>query len=332
MQTKSSGDFREEPFRVKAIVLVLALAFIGWGSLLLNASFSETGFVAKSDVPRWIGHAAGLLILLPGIAMFGFFLYGIGLPLTLLSGVLGLLMAFAAVGTLVAIFHWGAFFADPGAWGGVRIGPIGPRDVARIIIVWMDILVLGLIAAGIWLFPKVLRREALESPPQWTFHVFIFGPGVVALALHVFGAFDWIERTAPNRFPMLARTPPPAAVKPAPPARPLEHYLGTWVNPQADINASHRIVVRREGESVFIRAWWTCQPKDCDRGEGPAEARRVRPGSDQVTELRAELRSDRGRILTVSLVPDRNGLRARETARIGGKVILTDRWLYRAKG
>jgi hypothetical protein len=331
--TRSSDDFRDAPWSAKAIVLGLGLAFVAWGSFLFLVSFGETGFMAKSDLPRWIGHAAGLIFLLAGIAMCGLFLYGVGLRLSLFSGVVGLLLALASAALLVVVFHWGAFFTPADAWGGTWIGPLGPRDFARIIVVGFDILVLLLGAGALWMVPKVLRRETLPKPPDWAFVAFIFGPFVLALALHFAGAFDWVERTAPGRFPILARKAPPAAPKPEPArlGRPLEHYLGWWKNPQMDRETSHRIEVRSEGAAVFIQAWWHCAPKDCDRGEGRAQAIPLEPGSDHFVELRTEIRNYKGEVLTIALVPEGDALRLKESTRAGEKITRSSVTLRRGK-
>ena len=327
-----SQDFRDAPWQVKAIVLAIALGAIGMGGDFLAEAFGYgIGYMAKSDLPRWIGFAAGLIFFLPGVAMAGLFLYGVGVPLGGAARILGLLFVLVAAGSLLAIFHWGAFFGDPESWRGTRIGSIAPRDIARIIAVWFDLLVLQFIALVVWL--GLSRSRAVTGKalpwPRWSISAFIFAPAAVAGALHLSGAFDWIEMSGPRMIPLLARTAPAAAPKPAPPARPLEHYLGTWVNPKKDRNSSHRLEVRTDGASVYIRAWQTCLPKDCDRGEARAEVVRVNPGADQIIELRAELRSSSGEALTIALVPEGEVLRARESTRAGGKVVLGDAKLRR---
>lgn len=320
-QERASDDFRDAGWVPKIIVLAIGLGGILAGLGLLVAALSDTSYMAKSDVPRWIGFAASLMFLLPGIACIGLFLYGIGLPLSTFSGFVGGLLAFAMVAMLLAIFHWGAFFALPDSWRGTWIGPLGPRDFARIIVVAFDFLALALIAGAIWLVPKTLRREQLKQPPAWVIISVFVGPFALALALQFAGAYDWIEQTLPQKFPSLARKSPESPTKPEPPARPLAHYLGTWVNPRLDRNSVHRVEIRSEAGSVFVRAWWTCMPKDCDRGEARAQVIAPRPGSELIAALKAELRDHKGDILSIAIVPSGDGLVTNEATHSGGKVI-----------
>jgi hypothetical protein len=314
---RPSKDFRAEPWLPKAIVLVIALSAIAAGAGLLFAALGEPGYMAQSRIPLAIGVAGGLMFLLPGIAAFGFFLYGIGVPLGRAAGLLGLLLALSAVVSLLAMFHWGAFFGDPQSWSGTRIGPLGTRDLARIGAVWMDLLLLQFLALLLWLGirqPKNLP-DLLKALPRWSVHAFLFAPAALAIALYIIGTYDWVERkfgpsvraaTAP-----LAATP--AKPKPAPPAKPLEYYLGTWVNPRMGQHESHKVEVRVEGVAVFIRAIQTCVPKDCVRGEGRAEVIRTADPA-QIIELRAEFRNQKGRVSAISLVPEgETQLRSRET-------------------
>ena len=319
---RPSKDFRAEPWLPKAIVLVIALGAIAAGVALLIAALGEAGYMAQSGVPLWIGVAGGLMFLLPGIAAFGFFLYGIGVPMGRAAGLLGLLLALAAVVSLLAMFHWGAFFGDPQSWSGTRIGPLGPQDLARIGAVWMDLLLLQFLALLLWLGirqPKNLP-ERLKTWPRWSISAFLFAPAVLAIALSVAGVYGWVERklgpSVRAATETLAATP--AKRKPAPPAKPLEYYLGTWVNPRMGQHESHKVEVRAEGEAVFIRASQTCVPRDCVLGEGRAEAIRAADAT-QIIELRAEFQNKNGRVSKITLVPEgETQLRTRESWRTGG--------------
>ena len=319
---RPSKDFRAEPWLPKAIVLVIALGAIAGGAGLLFAALGEAGYMAQSRIPLGIGVAGGLMFLLPGIAAFGFFLYGIGVPMGRAAGLLGLLLALSAVVSLLALFHWGAFFGDPQSWSGTRIGPLGTRDLARMGAVWMDLLLLQFVALLLWLGigqPKNLP-DLLKTLPSWSISAFLFAPAVLAIALSVAGVYDRVERKfGPS---VRAATAPLAAIpakpKPAPPAKSLEYYLGTWVNPRMGQHESHKVEVRVEGVAVFIRAIQTCVPKDCVRGEGRAEVIRTTDPA-QIIELRAEFRDQKGRVSAISLVPEgETQLRSQETWRTSG--------------
>ncbi len=254
------GDFRDAPWLPKTIVLAIALVAIAGGLSLLSDALGGAGYMAQSKVPRWVGVGAGLMFLLPGIAAVGVFLYGIGVPMSRSAGMLGLLLAVAAAGLLLAIFHWGAFFGAP---------------------------------------------------------AFFVVPAALALALSMAGVYDRIERRYGPGVSAAIEPRGGAAATPAPvqPTRPIEHYLGTWINPRMGLHGSHTLEVRAEGDTVSIRALSTCVPGDCVLGEARAEVIR-RANSAEIAGLRAEFRDQNGRLSTVALAAEgEDRLRLQETWR-----------------
>ncbi len=326
-RVRPSRDFRTEPWLPKLIVLVIALGAIGGGSGLLIAAFSGAEYIVKSPAPLWIGYAAGLMFLLPGLGAFGFFLYGIGVPLRSGAGFLGLLLALSGAGLLAAIFHQGAFFAAPESWGGTRFGPLGPRDFARVGVVWMDLLVLQFVVLLVWLarLPAGHLPARIKAWQRWRIPAFFAAPAAVAFALHFAGAYDRIEREfGPAKHePAAARTAAPATPagpKPPPAAKPLEYFLGTWINPQPGRHESHKVEIRAEGGSVHIRVTRTCVPKECVLGAGRAEVIRT-PDKEQVIDLRAEFKNASGETSTIALTPEGAArLRSRESWRTGARI------------
>jgi hypothetical protein len=169
-------------------MVLFSVPFVGLGGLLLAQAL---GLAEFSDplVPNWVLGSVGLAFLTPGLVIL---LYGLGVRRS--GG--GLLIAVGVL-AFAAVFHYGAFARD---WPGDDIGPFSAPELARIIVVTIDLyflywwIVIRTLFDGGQPGPVLRRVEGWGSTPQKVFaYGFQLVPLGIALLLHFTGVLDLIR-------------------------------------------------------------------------------------------------------------------------------------------
>jgi len=116
-------------------MVFFSLPFVGLGGLLLAQALGLSELLGAALVPDWVLGLVGLAFLAPGLLIL---LYGLGVRR---SGA-GLLVGVAVL-AFASVFHYGVFGQDLGHWSGSGFGPFSTGELARIVVVTIDLHVLS---------------------------------------------------------------------------------------------------------------------------------------------------------------------------------------------